>query len=169
MYRNHRMFYLHNNTTAEWLWNILLVCSLCQHLCVTGPADKTPLVTNISRRSVQLLSTVIIMSTPGEKSPYPPPPNNSEPRQVWADSSPAQGWTTPPPAYHETYPHLSAGGPPAPGVNIVHVVHPVIFGDDPVQTMCNHCGSNVSHPSSPPRHWSSCCRLWRWPAPRRAW
>ena len=83
------------------------------------------------------------MSTPGEKLPYPPP-DQSEPRHVWADSGPAQGWTTPPPAYHETYPHTSGGGTHGPGVNIVHVVHPVIFGEDPVQTMCNHCGSNVS-------------------------
>ena len=58
-----------------------------------------------------------------------------EPRQVWADPGPAPGWTGPPPAYSEAVTST---------VNVVHIVTPVVFGDQPVQTACPHCGSQVT-------------------------
>ena len=63
----------------------------------------------------------------------------AEPRQVWADSGPAPGWTGPPPAYSEAVP--DSGSPV--NVNVVHIVTPVLYGDQPVQTVCPHCNTQV--------------------------
>ena len=63
-----------------------------------------------------------------------------EPKQVYSNSAPAQGWTSPPPAYSEV---ITGAVSPAPGVNVVHVLHPVVYGPVPVQTICHHCSSQV--------------------------
>ena len=73
------------------------------------------------------------------KSPADLPYQQSEPRQVWAASGPAPGWTGPPPAYSETVP--DSGAPV--NVNVVHIVTPVLYGDQPVQTVCPHCNTQV--------------------------
>ena len=54
-------------------------------------------------------------------------------------SGPAPGWTGPPPAYSETVP--DSGAPV--NVNVVHIVTPVLYGDQPVQTVCPHCNTQV--------------------------
>ena len=63
----------------------------------------------------------------------------TEPKHVWAGAGPAPGWSGPPPAYSEAVPGAGGGAG-----TVVHVVHPVIFGDQPVQTMCPQCGSQVN-------------------------
>ena len=86
------------------------------------------------------------MAAPGEKH-LDYGSDGGAPRQVWSDSGPAQGWSQPPPAYSETYPHQAGAGIPghvgAGVTNVVHVVHPVIFGEMPVQTVCPHCNNQV--------------------------
>ena len=62
----------------------------------------------------------------------------AEPRQVWAGQGPAPGWSGPPPAYSEAVP--DSGVP----VNMVTIVTPVLYGDQPVQTVCPHCNAQVS-------------------------
>ena len=72
----------------------------------------------------------------------------TEPKHVWAGAGPAPGWSGPPPAYSEAVP--GAGGVAGGGAGtVVHVVHPVIFGDQPVQTMCPQCGSQVKSTLQP--------------------
>jgi len=63
------------------------------------------------------------------------------PRQVWSDTGPPQGWSSPPPSYSETYPQQAQTS--AEITNVVHIMHPVIYGSVPVQTRCPFCSRQV--------------------------
>ena len=83
------------------------------------------------------------------KSPADLSYQQSEPREVWADQRPAPGWTGPPPAYSEAVPDSV-------NVNVVHIVTPVLYGDQPVQTVCPHCHAQVMSTSHHHGHWPTC-------------
>ena len=57
-----------------------------------------------------------------------------EPSQVWSPQGPAQGWSSPPPAYSESPPVVT---------QVVHLPGPS-WGDQPVTTVCTACQAHVS-------------------------